>query len=234
MYRRVLIGLAGVAVAVVAAAGPASAHVTVNPGTADKGGFAKLAFRVPTESATASTVEVAVQLPDPQTAPLAFASVQPHAGWSYKVEKAHLAKPVTTDDGEVTDVVRTITWTANTPADGIKPGEFDEFAISVGPLPSGVDALTFKVVQTYSDGEVARWIDEGESAEHPAPVLTLTSSGAAATPTTAPARSAGATAAVDTSDVDRAKTLGVVGIVVGVLGLLVATAALVTSRRRTT
>ena len=58
MHRRVVAALAGSALILLASALPASAHVTVNPNEAAKGGFAELSFRVPTESATASTVKV--------------------------------------------------------------------------------------------------------------------------------------------------------------------------------
>jgi uncharacterized protein len=205
------------ALLVLAAAGAASAHVTVNPGEAARGGFTKLAFRVPTESEAASTVKLAVQFPDARTAPLAFASVQPHAGWSYEVERVHLDTPVSSDDGEITDVVQAITWTADSPAAAIKPGEFDEFAVSVGPLPTSGRSLTFKAVQTYSDGSVVRWIETGKDAEHPAPTLSLV------------AASTGDTG--DTGD-DDSNALSVIALAVGGLGLLVALASLARRSRR--
>jgi hypothetical protein len=59
----------------------------------------------------------------------------------------------------------------------IQPGEFDEFEVSVGPLPEDADQILFPSLQTYQSGEVVRWIDEplesGEEPEHPAPLLTL-------------------------------------------------------------
>ena len=55
--------LVGVVAAVGVGAGPASAHVTVNPREAMQGGYAKLAFRVPNERDDASTVKVEVHLP---------------------------------------------------------------------------------------------------------------------------------------------------------------------------
>ena len=54
---------AAAATLILAVAGPASAHVTVNPDTATKGGYTKVTFRVPTESDTASTTRVEVNLP---------------------------------------------------------------------------------------------------------------------------------------------------------------------------
>jgi uncharacterized protein YcnI len=212
---------------------PAAAHVTVNPATATKGGYAKLTFRVPTESSTASTVKLEVQLPDPQTAPIASVSVQPVPGWSYTVERTHLTTPVSSDDGTIADVVSTITWRADTDASAIKPGEFDEFSISAGPLPTQPDQLAFKALQTYSDGTVVRWIEstaDDVEPDHPAPVLQLTDApGGVATPT-GDAGAAGTSPSK--SDVDGARTWGIAGVVLGVLALVAAGASQLGRRRR--
>ena len=57
--------------------------------------------------------------------------------------------------------------------------QFQEFDVSLGPLPD-IDQIVFKALQTYSDGEIVRWIDEpaaGTEPEHPAPVLKLAAAG---------------------------------------------------------
>lgn len=196
--RRVLT-TAGLAMAALGlAAFPASAHVTVNPNTATQGGYATLTFKVPTEKDNASTTKLEVDFPDDQ--PLASVSYQPKVGWDIAVEKAPLPSPITTDDGQLTDHVTKITWTAANADAAIKPGEFDTFPVSVGPLPTA-DRMEFKALQTYSSGEVVRWIEEaaaGSTAEpaHPAPVLALTPAGAAGSATAAP---------VDTSKIDQAQ-----------------------------
>jgi uncharacterized protein YcnI len=172
--------------ATLAFAGAASAHVTVNPNTAAGGSYSKLTFRVPTESDSASTTKVAVFLP---SAPrFASVSVKPHPGWTYRVTKAG-------------DSVSRIVWQAASADSRIKPGEFDEFDISLGPLPDSGD-LVFKALQYYSDGSVVRWIepatDGGEEPEHPAPTLTImpaaSGDSSSAPVTTAPASSAPAPA----------------------------------------
>ena len=157
--------------ALVGAAGAASAHVTVSSPDAASGGWGKLIFRVPTESETASTTSITVTLP--QKSPLASVSSQPKPGWSVKLTKVKHDKPVKVGDFELTETISAVTWTAT--GDGIKPGEFDEFALSVGPLPDAKD-VTFTVAQTYSDKTVANWdqIAEGDKEpEHPAPSLEL-------------------------------------------------------------
>jgi uncharacterized protein YcnI len=52
-----------------ALAGPAAAHVTVNPNTAAPGGFAKVTFRVPNESDTADTTKIEVNRSPPTRPP---------------------------------------------------------------------------------------------------------------------------------------------------------------------
>jgi uncharacterized protein YcnI len=156
---------------------PAGAHVTVTPSSAPKGGFQVLSFNVPNEETDANTVKLEVTIPTKN--PIAFVSYQPLPGWTVAVEKTTLAKPVTTDDGDVTEAVSKITWTAT--ADGLAPGQFDLFTISAGPLPTKTNKLTFKAVQTYSNGEVVSWIQQtvkgAPEPEHPAPTLTLTAAG---------------------------------------------------------
>jgi uncharacterized protein YcnI len=189
--RRTLAVLAAAvaAVATFALAGPASAHVTVKSTDAVQGGYGVLTFRVPTESDTASTTKLLVRFP--ADAPIASVLVQPHPGWTFTTTTAKLAKPVTTDDGDtLTTAVSQIVWTADSAATAIKPGEFDEFAVSAGPLPK-VDVLRFSAIQTYSDGSVVKWDETaapGSSAEpqHPKPSITLAASSEAPSTSAAP------------------------------------------------
>ena len=164
----------------------ASAHVTIDPDTAEPGGYAALTFRVPNERDTADTVKLDVRLPADR--PLASVSVKPHPGWSYEVKKTKPARPIQAEGGPVTEVASEIIWTADDPEKGIKPGEYDEFSISAGPLPTTADSLTFKALQSYGNGEVVRWIQEpppnGPEPERPAPTLKLVPAKANATPST--------------------------------------------------
>jgi uncharacterized protein YcnI len=215
--RRAAAITAASVVAVISVAGPALAHVTVNPGTAEQGGWTKVSFRVPNEQATAATTKLVVNLP--QDHPLAFVSVKPVPGWTVKADKTKLAKPIKSDDGEVTEAVTQIVWSGGK----IDPGQFQEFDVSVGPLPTDVDQLVFKADQTYSDGTVVKWEDEqtgSEEPEHPAPVLKLTKATTEATgltATAAPVVEAKTTSASDGT----ARTLGGLGLAVGVIGLIV-------------
>ncbi len=155
--RRLLTVAGAVTVLVGLTAPPALAHVTVNSPSAVQGGYTTVNFKVPTESDTASTTGLKVQFPADQ--PFGSVSVMPKAGWTYAKTTATLPTPVQGEGGEITDYVSVIEWKAASGSAGIKPGEFDQFTISAGPMPK-VDAITFKAIQTYSDGKVVSWIEE--------------------------------------------------------------------------
>ncbi|TVT25385.1 YcnI family protein [Amycolatopsis acidiphila] len=194
--------------------GVASAHVTANPNTAQQGGYAKVSFRVPTERDNASTTQLEIDFPAEH--PLASVSTRAVPGWTAKVEKTPLAKPITTDDGQLTEAVSKIVWTGGK----IPPGSFEEFDVSMGPLPADTDQLVFKALQTYDNGEVVRWIDTttpgGPEAEHPAPVLKLTPKADA---TTSAAVSPAASSTGSGSGSSTGTVLGVIAIVLAALAL---------------
>lgn len=148
----------------------ASAHVTLQPNEAPAGAFKRLDVRVPNELDDASTTKVQLQLPPG----FVFASYEAVAGWKVSVKKEKLAKPVKTDDGELTEQVREITWTGNGKAGKVGPGTFQDFGLSVQiPEKKAGSDLTFKAIQTYDNGEVVRWIGPPD-AEEPAPQVMVT------------------------------------------------------------
>ncbi|GAA1611613.1 YcnI family protein [Actinoplanes couchii] len=200
-------------------AGPASAHVTVNPDTATQGGYSKVTFRVPNESDTESTNKLEINLP--VEAPIGSVSLKPTPGWTAATEKSKLATPVKVHDSEITEAVTKITWTAAAGSE-IKPGTFQEFDLQLGPLPA-TEQIVFKALQTYTDGTVVRWIDEpstdGTEPESPAPVLKLTAAGVEKT--TAVEGTAD-TAAAPESDGGSGggSAWGIAGLVAGLVGLV--------------
>ncbi|MFJ9612585.1 YcnI family copper-binding membrane protein [Streptomyces noursei] len=220
-------------------AGPAFAHVTVQPGTAPKGGYATVDIKVPNERDNASTVKVEVSLPTDH--PLASVMPQPVPGWKVDVTKSKLAKPLEMEGEKINEAPSKITWTAD--GKGIEPGQFQQFPLSVGQLPSDTDQLVFKALQTYDDKEVVRWIEPakegGPEPESPAPVLKLVSADAQGTgqgPADGKngkngkngAKDGSTDAAAATSDTT-ARVLAVGGIVVGIVGVAVGVLA---GRRR--
>jgi uncharacterized protein len=222
----------------------ASAHVVVE-GEGVKGESATLTFRVPTESDTASTTQLVVQMPKDH--PLGSVRPQSKTGWTATTTKRTIDPPVEVFGEPVSEVVDTITWTGGK----VPPGEFDTFTVRVGPLPEDADELVFPSIQSYDDGTTADWIElteEGaEEPEHPAPVLQLIDAPAegeegGATATTAPAdeqaEGPAASPSVDATeisdlqdDADQARTLATGGIVVGLIGVVAAIAAIVLARK---
>lgn len=223
------------AAGLLAAAGVASAHVTVHPESYAKGATdGVLTFRVPNEEDTAGTTKVQVFLPTDH--PVLGVLVSPQDGWTAKVTNTKLKTPVKTDDGTITDAVSEITWTGGK----IDPGHYEDFNVAFGQLPEDTDQLTFKTLQAYSDGKTVRWIEEasgGEEPENPAPVLKLAAKAAEessdAASSTASSKSS---ASSDTSEPkasasdSTARGLGAAGLVVGVLGLAAAAFAVLRGR----
>jgi uncharacterized protein YcnI len=232
---RGLIGraLAVAAVALVVAAPMASAHVTPEPTEAPRGGYATVRFRVPNEEQDASTTQVEINFPT--DTPFPSVAVEPVPGWRYQTETTELDEPVDTESGQISEAVTKVTFSGGE----IRPGEFQEFAVQLGPLPTEGDQVVFPTLQTYDNGEVVRWIEEpaadGAEPEFPAPALTLTDPEDEGGGSAAPDAAGGGedSAAATDDDVSAATTVGVVGIVVGAVGLATAIFALVTNRRRT-
>ncbi|MFE0389070.1 YcnI family protein [Streptomyces bungoensis] len=226
VLRRAVVVTALTAVGVLAAAGAASAHVTVHPESYAKGATdGVLTFRVPNEEDGASTTKVQVFLPTDR--PVLGVMVHPQDGWTAKVTTTKLKTPVKTDDGTITEAVSAVTWTGGK----IGAGQYEDFDVAFGQLPQNGDQLVFKTLQTYSDGNVARWIEaptSGDEPENPAPVLKLTAGDDASA---APAAEKKSTEAEVTDGSDStARGLGIAGLVVGVLGLAAAGFAVTRSR----
>jgi uncharacterized protein YcnI len=223
-----LVAMATMAVALVA--GPAAAHVTLNPNEATKGGFAKFDVRVPTERDDTSTVKVELFFDEEH--PFPTVRVKPKEGWDYTVNKRELDEPVEVFGQEYTEAVQSIVWEGGE----IAPEEFDEFEISMGPLPSDADELVFKAIQTYDSGEVVRWVEVAapgaEEPENPAPTVTLIDAPAEDGATEAATEVAGDDDAED-DDEDGGDPLGIAALVVGLIALAVGGMALARGRRTT-
>jgi uncharacterized protein YcnI len=174
--RLVATGSLTLAVLILAPLAEAEAHVTVHADTTTAGAeSAELTFRVPTESAKASTVKVELKLPTAH--PLADVLAQPIAGWSVQVTNGPLPAPVVIDGTTFTEAPVSVTWTVQTPSAAVKPGEYQDFSISGGPLPDS-GTVSFAAVQTYSDGSIVTW-DQPQAPgqaepEHPAPHFEIT------------------------------------------------------------
>jgi len=240
------IGVAGGLV--VAMALPASAHVTMHSYEAQAGGSdALISFRTPNEESSATTTMLEVDFP--AATPLIGLYVEPLPGWQFQVTMSNLPTPVTNDDGTFTQYVSKVVWSGG----NIPVGGYQDFNIDVSDLPN-VPMIEVKALQTYSNGDIVRWIDDptNASAAHPAPTLALTPAppatgggstttvAAGGSATTAPSSSAGQSAAAPsvslkglakTSDVNSAKTVSIIALIIGIVGLLAGAGALLMRRR---
>jgi uncharacterized protein len=219
------------AVAALAVAGPASAHVKASGIDAVQGSSGVVTFRVPSESTTASTTELLITFPS--DTPFTSVDTQPKAGWTATITKKPLAKPVTSESGsQITAYVAQVDLKATTPSAAIPPGQFDIFNLSVGPFPKA-PSVSFGALQTYSDGSTVNWDEKSADGvtepAHPAPALQL--SAANPTTTTAANGAAGQTAAAATSKTSSGTSwTGLVGLIAGILALIVSLTAFVMSR----
>jgi uncharacterized protein YcnI len=150
---RAAICAAGAAVLVIVGAVAADAHVTVHSKDAKPGGTnATLVFKVPNEEDNAKTTKIEIDLPT--ATPLVGVVPQAPAGWTATVT----ADKIVFSGGSIS-------------------GDDDvEFPVKVAQLPKS-NTIVFKALQTYSNGDVVRWIDQAApgAAEpaHPAPTLNL-------------------------------------------------------------
>jgi uncharacterized protein YcnI len=221
------------AAGLVIAAASASAHVTVHSDQAVAGATdAEITFRVPNEEANAQTTKIQVIFPTDH--PLIGVLIENHPGWTADVQTVKLPTPVTTDDGPVSDAVSRVTWTGG----AITGDNYDDFEISAGQLPKDATDLTFKAIQTYSNGDVVSWIDTAPPGapepDHPAPILHLAPAGSAASAGqdngAGPSVSASTQTATQPDGTNR--VLSIVALVVAVLAALLAATGVL--RRRPT
>jgi periplasmic copper chaperone A len=220
------------AVAALAFAAPAAAHVTLDPGEAPADGYATLDVQVPHGCEGSPTKALRVQIPKsvPSVTP------QVHPGWEVATKEGP-KDPVELHGEQVTRGVSEVIWTAGD-AGPLPDGRLDVFGMSV-KLPAGKagDAVYFPTVQECVKGKTG-WIQipaAGESEddlESPAPAVVLT---AAEDGHGLSDSGGGDQTAVVASDGDDGPSMGLViaALVLGGLGLLTGLAALIGGRRRT-
>ena len=205
--------------------GPAFAHVEVEADKAQAGARdVTLTFHGEAESAGAGIRSERVVLP---------AGIAPSAVQLVKAPKAW--KFTLVGDG----------FTLAGPA--LKVGQDAVFAVRVAQFPSDATSLSFKTLETYGDGEVARWIEMPQDGvpepEHPAPTIKLkaaakpapTTAGAAppssAPASTAPAAASASTPAIEHTAANSDKSGAIWWVVVAVVVIAAGTGFLLWRRR---
>ncbi len=203
----------------------ASAHVTVSPDAAPADGYAMLDFAVPHGCDGAATTKVAIQMP-PQ---VISATPEEVAGWTVRTKVGKLPEPAEQHGETVTEGVRQVTWTGGPLPDA----HLQRFGLSVALTGEPGESVPFKVVQGCAGGAETAWIQvasaDGPEPDHPAPAVTLTAAedghGHDA------ADSSGATPVAAVSNDDSGNGLAIAALIVGALGLVAGTTALLRSRR---
>ena len=144
------VALAAFAAALVLPVPSALAHVEVTPARAPAGSESRLTFEVPNERPSARTTRIAFQLPPG----VAGEATRGSGGWRVRASG------------------RRVTLIA--PAGRELRGEArHRFPLRLRLPLRPRTSLTFKVIQTYDNGEVVRWIGPPGTSE-PAPRLRLT------------------------------------------------------------
>jgi uncharacterized protein YcnI len=204
----------------------ASAHVGTDKDEVAAGVSTTLAFGIGHGCEESPTTSMKFQIP----ASIVNAAPVVKAGWSIEIEKEQLAEAVESAHGDAqTDRTAVITFTAQ---DGyaVESGFRDSFSLYF-TAPDDEGQLTFKVIQGCESGENA-WIDEwdgtGDEPEHPAPsVMVVASAGGE---TDGHGSSGDVTESDDDGDSNGSRTLSVVALIVGALGLVAGGTALVRGR----
>jgi uncharacterized protein YcnI len=202
----------------VMAAAHAHAHVGVSPGTGAAGEYTVATVSVPHGCDGSPTTSVTIKVPEQVLA------VTPTRNALWDVEKTivKLETPVEDAHGnEVTEKVDTVVYTARTP---LPEGYRDAFELSFKVPDVAGETLVFPTVQKCVKGQTD-WVEVAEEGgaepEHPAPVLQVVEGSGGGH---------GQVSSASEGD-DSSDGIAYGALAAGVLALLAAGAALVTSRK---
>ncbi|MCI4658470.1 YcnI family copper-binding membrane protein [Cryobacterium zhongshanensis] len=212
----------------------ATAHVGIDPVSAEPGTSQRVSFSAVNESEAAAAIKVEITLPT--DTPILTVSYLPTPGWTTEVIEADLPQPVTVGDNKITRAPSKIVFTADQ-GNGIRPGQFQEWTLSLGPIPD-TGRILFPAIETYDDGEVVNWTAAAEEIENdssldPAPVLFVNDEPVAGhdEPATASDHDDTAASASTPNQSGLAVGLGISGIVLGALGILIGGLAWIRSEK---
>jgi hypothetical protein len=198
--RRLVLALTAAALAVGALAAPAGAHTEIAPEQAPAGSDTAFTMTLENERSDAGTVKVELFFPDGQLIPVL--AVPDVGEWTGAPQGGAGGGP-----GTLGDPAPGITWQRPTGS----PGDDPELKFTLR-LPDRTGTISMAVLQTYSNGDVDRWIEPWPAGapepDRPAPRIEVTAAGGSSTSepsssttvspssTTAPSQDDGASSAV--------------------------------------
>lgn len=145
------------------------AHTEFDLDEVAPGSIVSLNLFVENESSTAGTTIIELRFPEP----LVIVELPAVDGWT--------VAPV---DGSIGAEAIGVLWSR----DNAGPGEDPNLPLTIGPLPASEGRLQFKVVQTYSDGSIDRWIEDWPAGspepQQPGPILDLVAGAPGTVPAT--------------------------------------------------
>lgn len=157
--------------------GSAYAHVTANPDTGTAGKYFETKFRVSHGCEGSDTVAVSISLPKGTVT----AKPQFKLGWTVKIKKSKLDKPVPAAHDKMADEqFDEITWRGGPLPDD----QYDEFGLILKLPEKAGETLWLPVVQTCQKGE-NKWMEipaegqEWHSLKSPAPFVKIEAAPAA-------------------------------------------------------
>ncbi len=209
--RRGLITLCAAALLIPAAV--AQAHVELAPERAPAGAKVAFTVTVPNERTTADTIKVALRLP----AGFTEVTATDAAGWTSSVRS----------DGQFT----VVTWTGGPSAGKITGENVADFAFVARTPNEPGTAVAIPATQTYTSGEVDRWIGS-ESSELPAPRVTIGEPAPGTATATTPATTGGETTSTAAGSDGGGSGLLIAGVIAAGLVSLGALAAVRMRRAR--
>lgn len=165
---RILFALLTAVLAVLVAAAPAAAQVSIVPDRVDGGGTHTFAFRLANERT--DTKSTRLELIFPPTPPVAYVKVDAPPGWTATVRSRPVNPPIEAGGTVIREVADALVLEGG----AVAPRQFEQFLVTMGPLPAE-GRLLFQAAQTFANGTVAHW----NQATSPAPAITFGSGPAA-------------------------------------------------------
>ncbi len=136
-----------------ALAGAAHAHITLEPPQALAGTSFKVVLRVSHGCDGQATQQISVRIPEG----FAGAKPMPKPGWTLDIQRAPLARPYESHGRKVSDDVVQITWKAASRETWLQDAWYDEFVLR-GQAPAAAGLLWFKVQQVCEKSQ-ADWAE---------------------------------------------------------------------------